>query len=140
MTSRYKDWVDRYVKFVHSLRSTQFEFGKHDCCITSCHMIDAITGTNPGKQFVYDSPIKALRIVKDHGDVDGIAEKVCDQHGWPEVNPNYANRCDLVCVDLDGHRKALGWLDLDATKIYAPAMIGLQILPRSKALRAWRIG
>jgi len=139
--SRLPDWIDRYVAFRNSLRSKDFEFSKHDCCISACNEILAITGTDPAQEFrdKYNSPIAALKIVKEYGDVDGIAEVVCAKFGWPQCNLNFANRCDLVCIDVGGERKALGWLDLDATRILAPALIGLQSVPRDRALRAWRI-
>ena len=142
MYDRIPKWVDEYVKFVESRRSMQFEFGKHDCCITACDMILAITGVDPGKEFrsVYSSPLSALRKIKEYGDVDTIAERVGAAHDWPEISPAYATRCDVVCLDTGGGRKALGWLDLNPAQIFAPGMVGLQVRPRHEAIRAWRIG
>lgn len=140
---RHRDWIDRYVKFIHSRRDRSFEFGVHDCCITACDMIKEITGKDPGKkfrgQYGIDNPIRALRLVKEHGDVDGIAEQVCQEFGWPEISPAFAGRGDLVCLDLGGQRKSLGWVDLSGTEVMAPAMTGVQSRPRSEVLRAWRI-
>ena len=140
---RKKMWVRDYEKFILSKRSEQFMFGKHDCCITACDMILAITGVDPAakfrNQYGIDNPIKALRLVKEYGDVDGIAEKVCAEHNWAEIPPAYANRGDVVCLTAGGDRKALGWVDLDGVCILAPAMIGLQERNRSDAIRAWRI-
>mgnify|MGYP001573654428 CR=1 FL=1 len=139
--SRLPKWVDNYVAFVLAHRSLPFEFGRHDCCITSCDMIYTITGIDPASDFryVYDSPLSALRKIKEYGDVDNIAEEVCAKHGWKEIAPNYGTRCDLVCLDTGGGRKALGWFDLDASKIMTAGMIGLQERPRKETLRAWRI-
>lgn len=141
--SRVNGWVEEYVKFRASLRSQEFMFGKHDCCITACDMIQTITGIDPAVDFRgkygLDDPMKALRLVKEYGDVDGLAEVVCAKFNWAQCNPNFAQRCDLVCLDVGGGRKALGWLDLDATKILATSMVGLQSVPRGRALRAWRI-
>lgn len=132
--------ADAYVEFVRSRRDWMLEFGKHDCCITACDMIHLTTGIDPAVDFrgKYSSPREALKIIKEHGDVDGIAEKVCEQFGWPEIHPGLATRGDLVCLDVGG-RKALGWIDLDASKVMCVGMVGFQLRPRSHAIRAWRI-
>ena len=139
--ARLPNWVDNYTKFIVSRRSMPFEFGSHDCCITVCDMIRAITGTDPAVDFrhLYNSPLSALRKIKEYGDVDNIAEEVCKKFGWQEIAPNYATRCDIACVDTGGGRKALGWFDLDASKIFLAGMVGVQDRPRREALRAWRI-
>ena len=140
--SRVQGWVDKYVAFIVSRSETAFEFGKHDCCITACDMIHAIIGVDPAVSFrdVYRTPMGALKKIKEYGDIDLIAEEVCHNHGWPEIPPNFATRCDLVCIDTGGDRKALGWLDLNASQIYVASSVGFGVCPRNRALRAWRIG
>lgn len=138
---RVKTWKDDFVAYIHANVDTPFDFGTHDCCLTACDMLKAITGEDPAKSFrgTYNGPVECYVTLKKHGGVEAIADKICAERGWEEIKPLFASKGDLVMIEAGNERYALGVVDLSGKEIIAAGPIGLSRKPLSDAVKAWRI-
>lgn len=91
----------------------------------------------------YRDALGAARLVRKHGGVEAIAEKVCRRHGFHEVPVAMAQRGDVVLSDKAGEMSAgmkriLGMCCGRDAAFVGPA--GLVFIPTGDCLRAWRVG
>lgn len=140
--ARYEDWPTRLFAFIEERRNRPFEWGVQDCCLFACDGIRAQSGLDPADKMFrgkYRDATGAARLVRKHGGVEAIAEKVCAAHGMPEVPVALAQRGFVVLMDTpDGLDVALG-LCVGGQAVFAgPA--GLVFQPMAACRRAWRVG
>lgn len=141
---RRKDWAARFDAEYARLRLQPFEWGTVDCCLVPCNLILAMTGTDPAKPFrgKYKSERGAVgRLRRFAGRYSRLntliaktAEKITVELGVPEINPNFAQRGDVVLLD-----EALGVVSLDGRNVITCTTKGVHITPLSDAKRAWRV-
>ena len=80
-----------------------FIWGVNDCCHFAGNWLLISTGKDFIKQYSCDNVRDALTIIKQHNDVDGIADKHLER-----IHINMAKRGDIVMCLVDGKRKGLG--------------------------------
>lgn len=140
MTSlkRFADWPERLSAHIHARLKEPFVWGKNDCCLFAMDCVMAITGDDLATPYRgYTSQREALRMLKEHGGIVGIAEAVAHKYAIPEIAPAMAGRGDVCLFDV-GHGDTLGICA--GSSIFAPGPMGLVGTPALQALRAWRIG
>ena len=142
---RRSDWPERLAAVIDGARDRSFGWGVHDCCLFACDCIEAISGIDPAKDFRgrYNTMLGAYRRMAEFiGDeipadrlVERTAERICQNHGAPEIPPTTAARGDVVVVREDG-RDVLGivW----SRAIYLTSEDGLVTRPLPAIRRAWR--
>lgn len=138
---RLANWPDLLTVFIESRRREPFEYGRHDCCLFACDGILAITGLDPAAKMYrgkYHGTLDAARLLKKQGGVEAVAAKVCQAHGFPDVAVNFAQRGDVVLVDLLDQGPALG-LCLGGQCAF-PGDKGLTFVRTAACRRAWAIG
>ena len=125
-----------------------FEYGRHDCALFVCNCIHVMTGEDPAAAYRnrYRDRKGALKILKTGG-LEGIVERIALSLGATEIEPRFAQRGDVVLVDLPvcltGTSRfsgpALAIVDLTGEQAVGPAEIGMVSVKLSEARRAWRI-
>lgn len=135
---RFPDWPERLSAHIHACLKRPFVWGSHDCCLFAMDCIMAITGEDLAAPYRgYASQSQAMRLLKKHGGVSGIAEAVARTYAIPEIIPMMMGRGDVCLFDV-GHGDTLGICT--GTVICAPGLEGIVGTPTLQALRAWRIG
>lgn len=138
---RRQDWPSRLFAFIEERRHAPFEWGRQDCCLFVCDGILTITGLDPAAKIYrgkYHDKLGAARLLKKHGGVEAVAEKVCAELGFVELpHPALAQRGDVAVLDTTEHGPALG-LCVGA-QLAAAGPDGLTFSPLGAARRAWRI-
>ena len=135
---RLPDWPERLSARIHACMNEPFVWGSHDCCLFAMDCVLAMTGRDLAAPYRgYVSQRQALRMLKNHGGIVGIAEAVARQYAIPEISPVMAGRGD-ICLFDSGHGDTLGVCA--GTSIIAPGLKGLVGTPAREAARAWRIG
>lgn len=78
---RLQDWQIRFEAFMAERANTPFAWGTNDCCIFAADCIQAITGTDPAPEYLrkHRTEKQALRALKSHGGILGIATSVLGQ-------------------------------------------------------------
>tara|TARA_Y100001937_G_scaffold66257_1_gene90662 strand:- start:5824 stop:6243 length:420 start_codon:yes stop_codon:yes gene_type:complete len=139
MYKRIDNWQNVLVKELEKPRF--FQWGKDDCCLFACDIIEKITGTDPAIEFrgKYNTALGAYKEIKRQGyeGVVDVARKICKKYGWPEVHPNLAQRGDAIAAKFDGHY-ALGIMEIEYGFFVGESKY--VYLERSQIDFAWRIG
>lgn len=121
-------------------------WGEHDCSLFACDAVRAITGTDIAADFrrKYATERGALRVMKEFvssADLGDVAGERGREAGMEEItNPLQAQRGDVVLVQPNSDRKALGIVGLDARFAYCVAEVGYVKYPTQYWKRAWRVG
>jgi len=124
---------------IRSFYGTPFEWGVHDCCISVCDVVYAMTETDLASEFRGYRGIKeAAEILKDNGGVEGIAETMAQMYNLPEITPAFAQRGDVVLLNLPPHGDTLGIVSPDGD-IIASGEKGWQHVSIEFCKRAWSI-
>jgi hypothetical protein len=134
---RPQDWPTRLALFIEEKRHQTFNWKENNCAFFASDWIAILTGEDPASEYrsKVDSPLSAARALGDVT-VEQVAERVCAEHGWPEVSPKLARRGDVVLRDTE-HRPAMGVCEGERAVFAAPD--GLAFLPAAQCRRAWRI-
>ncbi|MDV2503075.1 MAG: hypothetical protein RX318_03900 [bacterium] len=142
--SRLPDWIARLDVFLALSDSRPFEWGANDCALFACSAIDAMTGRDPGEHF--RARYKTARGAKERlrqfcgkASLERTAEMICEEEGFEEVAPAFAQRGDLVAIDQPPFDAALGVVDLNGRECVFAGPHGATRLPLAGARRAWRI-
>jgi hypothetical protein len=135
---RFNDWPERLSAHIHARMKEPFIWGQNDCCLFAMDCVKAITGEDLAVPYRgYTSQAQALRLLKKHGGIAGIAEAVAHSYAIPEITPVMTGRGD-VCLFDAGYGDTLGICT--GANVFAPAPHGLASIPTLKVNRAWRIG
>lgn len=135
---RYPDWPERLAAQIHARMKEPFVWGQHDCCLFAMDCVKAMTGEDLAAPFRgYADQKQALRMLKKHGGVAGIAQAVAKRYKILEIAPAMAGRGDVCLFDI-GRGDTLGIRA--GENIFAPGPDGLLGFPMLQATRAWRIG
>ena len=129
---RRHDWPERLDAYVESRRLEPFAFGSHDCCQFAAGAVEAITGENPADRWHYADETEALQLLDLHGGVEGL---VTIALGDP-VHPSRAHRGDVVLAEFE--TGATAGICLGNECVF-PVELGLRFVPRTAALKAWRV-
>jgi len=132
MRERREDWAERLFALIEARRETPFRWATHDCCSFAAAAVETMTGTNPIADLEWHDEVSALRLLKDHGGIEALASERLGE----QITPAFAQRGDVVLHTLTG-REALGVCIGD--RFAAVGDAGVQLVPMSHAVRAWRV-
>lgn len=127
---RNQDWPEALAAYVDSRRDVPFAWGENDCCSWAAGALEAMTGERPPMP-EYADERAAARLLRE----ESLRSRVDELYG-PEIAPSFAQRGDLVLMDLDG-RPTLGVSLGDG--VAAPGADGVLVCPLSAAVAAWRV-
>lgn len=132
---RLHDWQLRWEAFVLARRSAPFAWGANDCCTFAADAVQAIIGVDvaPAGLREHRTAKQAYRALRRHGGIASIATKAL---GDP-ISPGLANVGDVLLVVQTKH-PALAVCNGDHA--LAPSASGLEAVPLSCAVHAWRVG
>lgn len=128
---RLPDWEGRLVAYLGSLQGRPFRYGRVDCMLFVVGAVEAITGHDFGRGLRgYRTRAEGLRRIAPLGfssHVDLVAS-------WlPEIDPAAAGPGDVL--ELEGLSMGL----CQGPMAYGLAAEGLRVVPRTLALRAFRV-
>ncbi len=136
---------DRYeilAREIDAAAKRLFKWGsKHDCCMMAAGVVLAMTGIDLARGLRgYGTAKGAYRVLRQRGagNLSKTLTVVTRRGGFKPVNPNFAQRGDLVMARImteDGPQDAAG-ICLGAEAAFASD--GLEFLPMAKVKRAWR--
>ena len=75
MINRLPTWQKFFYQELLRVSDTEFEFGNHDCCLSVCNCVEAITGVDPaqGIRDTYYDEQSANEIIRKRGGLRLIA-------------------------------------------------------------------
>lgn len=138
---RAPDWQTRLSRYIRQRRNIPFEWGVNDCATFACDGIAAMTGVDPARSLKgYRTRRGADRALKKHGfaDLKAAADALAEEHGFPPVDPAYAQRGDLVLVETE-RGQCLGLVSLGIAGLAIANFEGVAFVSRRWATQAWRI-
>lgn len=152
MITRFPDWVPRLRAAVLEQWEREWQWGKFDCCAGPCGLVEAITGVNlMGQLLTYTTEIGSLRVLRrwapsgtaDNKLLEAGAERLCGEHGLPEVAVLRAHRGSLVLITAEtatGPADVLACVDLSGERVItANADGGWLSFPITAVRRAWQV-
>ena len=131
---RLHTWQTRFALLCIERQARPFEWGAHDCCLWAADAVHAITGQDfaDGLRGTYATTAEAARMLAQVG---GVRQLATEALGEP-VSPLMATVGDVVLFEQDG-RELLAVCN--GGTALAVAARGLEPLPMSAALAAWRV-
>lgn len=131
---RVHDWPERLNAAIEAVRDRPFEWGRHDCCLFAADIVLAMTGCDHAADYrgTYKTAHGAKRALIKRGYAS--IEQALDEL-FVRVDCRLAQRGDLVVTESDG--LAVG-IHLGSGLAFVSEK-GLEFLPVSEALIAWRV-
>jgi hypothetical protein len=125
---------------VETYRYIPFTWNVHDCVLFAARCVDAQIGTrfeyNIQRDYKYEGPISAVRIVKEAGGW----EKLIERYLGPPVQVDRLEFGDVVLGHSYPPLEDTTMLGIcDEELFMAPDIEGLSWLPMSNALAGWKI-
>lgn len=140
---RFEDWTVRLDAYLIWIGEDAFEWGRHDCALFACNVVQELTGADLANDFrgKYHTKAGAYAALKKFagGGLEKTAEKIAAEHGMEEVPVRMAQRGDIVLLEAT-EGPTLAVVCLDGTHVTAPGPTGLTRWPVDKGLRAWKVG
>ena len=141
--TRLSDWQTRLGAYLAACAQRRFEWGRHDCGLFVSGAIEAECGVDPaallrGQYRTRDGAVAAISGLCGGSSVEHAAEHLLRAQQCPEVAVGFAQRGDVVVINLRG-RELLGLVAMDG-RMVAPGSRGLLFFARCAAVRAWRVG
>jgi hypothetical protein len=133
--NRLNDWPSRFAALVESVRSRQFAWGSHDCCLWAADAVLATTGHDPAAQWrgVYSTESAAHDLVASLGGLPAVAGL-----GGVEIDPLFAIAGDVGLVRWPDGVVSLGVSSGDLWMCVGDS--GLVFFSRDAAIRTWGVG
>lgn len=136
--SRIQNWPRALDQALAEAADLEFEWGTVDCVQWTAEIIEVLTGTNPILEHrgTYDSEFAAKRILAQFG---GSLTA-----GWTAIlgdpiPPLTAQRGDLCVVVDEMDQQCCGVVDMTGERVACLSLDGLEYLPLTAAVVAWRI-
>ncbi len=146
--TRRRDFAERLLVALDECRDRPFAWGRNDCALLACGLVEAATGVDYAAPFRgrYRPAAGAARALRRFlgpaspklrraGLLEAVAEKITRDSGLEEVPPLMAQRGDFVLVD-ETESPALGVCL--GSHIVAAGPMGTVLRPLAAARRAWR--
>lgn len=150
---RFPDWQTRLRDAIMARRTEKFAWGKFDCCLAACDLVEAMTGVDPAKKLrgyrtasgAFKRLSQAAPEARKDKRLEAVAARLAVELGAPEISPNYAQRGDMVLVRaelMNGEETdVLGIVDLTGRYAIVPtAGEGWTLILVDQVTRAWRVG
>jgi hypothetical protein len=131
---RYENWPERLCNIVMQSYNKPFVWGEQDCCFFAAKVVKELTGDDHFAPFAgtYSNASEALRVLKEHDGVRGIASAALGA----EIKPLLAQRGDIVLIEgLHGDTLAV----CIGEKCLAPGYNNLEPVSMDKAITAWKV-
>ena len=152
MIDRHEQWVEKLDGSLLAHRAKPFAWGEHDCALSVCNHVLAMTGVDLAAEFrgKYGSEAEALAIIQKlypsspapatlSAAVEHLAEALTAKHELSELKPLFAQRGDIVLLDTP-QGTVLGLVTLDGQHVAVTGPKGLHRLGLRNVRRAWRVG
>lgn len=154
---RVEGWEERLDAAIDGRRTLRWKWGKHDCLMAACKLLDAMTEPEvrwieqlaalgyPGQPRVveYRSRDKAVALLNALGGYRVALESALTHIlGDPYPTVRLARRGDVVMLDSqieDFDLVALGIVDMHGTHAIVAALRGWGAVPVADALKAWHV-
>jgi hypothetical protein len=131
---RYPDWQTRLAAYLAEVRDVPFAYGFNDCALFVAGAVKAMTGDDPARGLRgYRTMAGGQKKLKDAGFADHVALAASL---LPTIPLFEAMPGDVVAVKVEGGL-ALGIVQ--GRMIYLVTPEGLGLVPRSEAVRAFRV-
>lgn len=130
--TRIESWPEALYEHVESKRDVPFSWGTHDCSTFAAGAVEAMTGETVTLPVV-ESAAAYVAYLAEHGP---LADLVTAELGDPLPSPAFAQRGDVVIVDMDGRESLAVCLGVEAI---GPSADGLLAVPMTTASAAWRV-
>ena len=129
------NWPTLLAHFIEDRKAVPFEWGKNDCCLFVADAIEHITGNDYAAEYrgTYTTELGAYRSLKKRG--DGTVASAWAAH-FPEIPVNAMGRGDVALV-LVKEEPAVSICF--GARLWIVSKQGLITLPRSEAVKAWRV-
>lgn len=146
---RLPGWEKRLFEFIEEASNRTFEYGKHDCALFVCDVIEALTGKNPREIVAsvcvaatgrgkYHGEEEAEEVLSKHGGIEAIAVIVAEKFDFHPIPVPFARRGDIVLASI--HRtRSLGVCVGDKVAFPAPEGLARVDIDSKMLIRAWRI-
>jgi len=149
--TRHEQWETKLHQSIEAHKAKPFAWGEHDCALSVCNYVLAITGIDLAAEFrgQYKTEAAAFqaigRLSQCAATLEQFVERLAEQHGISEIKPRYAQRGDVVLLDNPTpssglNRQALGIVQLNGRHVLVTFPDGLHVLRLAHVRRAWRIG
>jgi hypothetical protein len=137
---RKPDWAKHLLAEIQAASDRPFSWGEHDCALFACNVVNAMTGTDPAREFrgKYNTKAGSARLSISYGGIGKLAEAIALQCGAPEIKPSLAQRGDVCLIDLGDGDEVIGVCLGD--KVASSTTVGLAFLPFRLVTRAWGVG
>lgn len=127
---RQQDWPEKLYAFLDARHDMPFDWATNSCVSFAADAVNEMTGTMPElPTFATAAEAAALLATRS------LRDRVNDQFG-PEIAPAFAQRGDLVLIDLAGRESIAVCVGVEAA---GPGDTGLLMAPMSAAVAAWRV-
>ncbi|MCW3477370.1 DUF6950 family protein [Limobrevibacterium gyesilva] len=139
--SRYvrpADWPERLHRFIDSRREIPFAWGQQDCGTLACDAVQMLAGIDPlaSLRGSYASEDEYEAMLAPHGGLEQLACATFAAAGLPDCPPGYAQRGDVVLVEV-GNQMLLGVVT--DVHVAVPGADGLHFVKRAMIRRAWAV-
>ena len=138
MAERVENWPSRLQEVIEAATGRPFSWGEWDCGQFVGGCVEAVTGSNPMDAYAggWDTETGMLRaLAAGYG---GSLEAFWTAQFGDPVAPAFAGRGDVVLVQLEDVT-ASGVVDLSGERVACLSLDGLEFVPLSAAVTAWRI-
>ena len=130
----------RLAPVIEAYRKMPFMWAVHDCALFAARCVDAQLGTrfesNIVRDCLYETPIAALRIVKEAGGW----EQIIGRYLGPSVSPDQLELGDVVLAHAPPPFERTSLLGIcDEELIIVPGSERLEWHPIAQALRGWKL-
>lgn len=119
-------------EFVGRKMGEVFAWGDNDCCSFAVQWAQIATGKEFELPAYKHTAKSAAAALKKAGGIEQLASDLFGE----KINPNFAQRGDIVLIDYDD-RQSLAVMSIQG--IVGPGKQGLVVLPADNALAAWRL-
>jgi hypothetical protein len=135
---RYEDWPGRLLAVIDAAQVREFVWGEWDCGQFVGACVEAMTGNNPvtSLRATYTTETGMKRILTR--DYDGSLMAFWSAQLGAPVRVTMAGRGDIVVVEHDG-TQASGVVDLSGERVACLGLDGLEYLPITSAVAAWKV-
>ena len=141
--TRRPDWPARLEAYLLRHASEKFKYGRSDCCLFVCDVLETMTGVDPAASFRgnYSSSKGAagqIRAFCGRPSLKVLVEKICEQLGMPKIAPGLARRGDIALIKRP-RDYSVGIVGLDGRTVLVLARSGIVKVPLSAAESAFRV-
>lgn len=139
---RPQNWPALLSDYLVASENAQFKWGVHDCVTVAAGWPVALGFDDPlgDLRGQWESPLGAARIFKREGGFFNAVDTRLRAQGFEKIKPTFARRGDLAFVKNPPgcpSRSMMGICEVNI--VYCPGASGIERIPLSAALAAWRI-